>query len=516
MTYVSSSPDESAFTRNSLTNISNRMTGTSARALEFFACLVIAVVVLFSAFAPQVQAKGDDDTGLGNPIKGAQALWDKDHPKSKRHNTQPRPDANADASNVVHESQPSPDRTQQRRYFFSMPAEKQRKKNQEGGAAGNKGNQNNRDIEDPKYNPVPAGNRFEAEAVNFGMSAFEQIGLAPQQQIPAAIAEMQSQQQGAGDAAQNASLNALDEYIPMVLAGNINVANEAAGSGGVSTRAPFRTLSQAIGMVQSMYKRVYLPMALLLLLPGAVILQMKNMISQFSMQDEDASAGPFSHILRGMIALFLIPATQLIMSYSIDVGNSMTYVVAQQFSAIQIVQWARGQQEAKEAAGQLVNRMDPQPFKDQTMQMCSGMINMTIGYGLLILAAMQLALSCYLLLMGPIAAALYAWPGSVGRLFKPVFINWVNAVVTLSLWRFWWVLIVFVMVTRIQWLTEIGEYVPNTQWEALMLGCFMVMMMYVPFAPFELKPGELVDKLLEKAKEISASGSAGGKQGGPT
>ena len=139
---------------------------------------------------------------------------------------------------------------------------------------------------------------------------------------------------------------------------------------------------------------------------------------------------------------------------------------------------------------------------------------MSMGIGLLILAAFQLGMTCYLFLMGPIAAALYAWPGSVGRLFKPVFINWVNATVTISLWRFWWILIVFVMVTRLSWLREIGEYVPNTEWEALMLGCFMVMMMYVPFAPFELKPGELVDRLMEKAKEANENGAGGGRKGG--
>jgi len=144
--------------------------------------------------------------------------------------------------------------------------------------------------------------------------------------------------------------------------------------------------------------------------------------------------------------------------------------------------------------------------------MAAGVINMSLGYGLVILAAFQLALSCYLLLLGPIAAAFYTWPGSVGKLFKPIFVNWVNGVVVLSLWRFWWVLIVFVMVTRIHWLQEIGEYVPNTEWEALMLGCFLVMMMYVPFAPFDCRPGDMVDKILEKGKEISQA--AAGKKAG--
>ncbi|HNB23649.1 MAG TPA: hypothetical protein PKZ32_14595 [Candidatus Melainabacteria bacterium] len=497
-------PDESVFTRNLLTNIkANAKFGQTTRTFAVVALLLL----MLSSLAQDAQARG------GGSLTDRQRQWNQNNPLSALHDAQPRPDANCEGNPYTHESKPAPDRTRLHDYRLIIELEKQRKRNNQGSNTGSKGYQNNFDKERPKYREIPANNAMQGEAAVNSTEAGVQIGGAPQQALPNAVSDMQGQMQGAGDAMQNGNCDALTDYIPMLLAGNINVANEAVGTSG-STRAPFRPVSQAIGMVQKMYKHVYLPMALLLLLPGAVILQMKLMISQFANPDEDSQGGPLGHILRAMIALFLIPSTQLIMSYSIDVGNSMTYSIAQQFTANEIVQWAIGQQEAKEAKGQLKDGLDPQEFKDQTFQMASGMINMSMGVGLLILAAFQLAMSCYLFLMGPIAAALYAWPGSVGRLFKPVFINWVNAVVTLSLWRFWWILIVFVMVTRISWLKEIGEYVPNTEWEGLMLMCFMVMMMYVPFAPFELKPGELVDRLLEKAKQASESGAGGGQKGG--
>lgn len=499
------SPDESASTRTSLTNIARTSKpGPKTRLFALLSTVFAIVCVAGTAAIAEPETSNSD----------RQKDWNKRNQLSKTHDGQPRPDSNCKGDPYVHESKPAPDRTMQRNYRLMINLENQRKKNTQGNESAQKGYQNFYDQEKGNY-PIPQAvrNSRMSMAQRAFSKQFAQIAGAPQQGATNAVTDMQGQMQGAGDAMQNANNHALEEYIPMLIAGNINVANEAVGTDG-DTRAPFRPVSQAIGMVQKMYKHVYLPMALLLLLPGAVLLQMKLMISQFATPDEDAQGGPFGHILRGMVALFLIPSTQLIMSYSIDVGNSMTYSIAQQFTANEIVQWAMGQQQAKEAKGQAVNGLDPQEYKDQAMQMASGMINMSMGMGLLILAAFQLAMSCYLFLMGPIAAALYAWPGSVGRLFKPVFINWVNAVVTLSLWRFWWILIVFVMVTRISWLKEIGEYVPNTPWEALMLGCFMVMMMYVPFAPFELKPGELVDRLLEKAKEAQENGAGGGRKGG--
>jgi len=492
-------------------------TNVGPEALKLSALLVsislLLSTTLLAASAQGARSAQKSPARLKTSMGFQQEDWNKANQFSKKHDGQPRKDSNCDGEAVVHSSRPAPDRTMQRFYIFTLPPQKQDKQNDKGKQGGNKGHENNYTPEEPKFPPgQPAKNKDSGIMSKISPEMLLQIGGAPNQQMPATIASMMGQAQGAGDASHNGSLDAIEDYIPMIAAGNVNVANEAAGGGRGNGAQAFRPLSTAIGMVQAMYKRVYLPMALLLLLPGVVILNMKVLLTQFAGNDEDSQAGPFSGILRGTIALFLIPATQLIMSYSIDVGNSMTMTIAQQFSPAEIVSWARGMQEAREAKGKPQERLDPQPFKDQIFQMAAGIINMSLGYGLVILAAFQLALSCYLLFMGPIAAALYAWPGSVGKLFKPVFVNWVNSVVTLSLWRFWWVLIVFVFVTRIHWLQEIGEYVPNTEWEAMMLVVFLVMMMYVPFAPFEVKPGEMVDKILDKAKEISSAAS--GKRGG--
>lgn len=497
-----------AFTNNKATIARYSFRASMLPAVILAVTVAISLISLISTQTGALAADGDRNTSL----RDQQRRWNRDMPLSKAHDAQNRPQDVNEGENSIHESQPAPDRTMQRMYLITSPMEKQGKQNQDGQEAGNKGNQNNYNPRKPQFPPVPVRDSDKGKMSKLATDLVEQVGGAPQQKIAAAIANMQGQQQGAGDASQNAAINALQEYMPMIVAGNVNVANEAAGGGIGHSDQPFRSLPQAIGMVQHMFRHCYLPIALLLLLPGAVILHMKNMCSQFANPDEDVQGGPWSHILRAMIALFLIPSTQLIMSYAIDVGNSMTFSVAQQFSATELVTWADGMQAAREAKGTPVERLDPQPFKEQMWQMAAGIINMSLGYGLVILAAFQLALSCYLLLMGPIAASFYSWPGSVGKLFKPIFINWVNGVVVLSLWRFWWVLISFVMVTRIHWLQEIGEYVPNTEWEALMLGCFLVMMMYVPFAPFDVRPGDMVDKILEKGREISQAAS--GKKAG--
>lgn len=487
----------------------------SAAAVPAISAVIIQALVAACAAPPVVAAPFSGLTGL----KYQQEDHNKRSPDSKLHDGQQRPPASPQSEPTIHISRPAPDKTKQAEYRFVLPTTKQRNQNAAGPKrGGNQGYEKVFDREMPKH---PA---TEAENPNFAMlfhwigTEFTQIAQSPQAQLPSAVGNMQGQQQGTADATANAGLDALEDGMTVIIAGNINVANESTGTPG-STMAPFRPISQAIWMVQTMYKRVYLPMAILLLLPGALILHLKvilNTLLPGGGNDEDAGAGPLAAILRSMVAVFLIPATQLILSYSIDVGNSMTFEIERHIQMSELVQWARGQQEAREAgakAAQKDPRLDPQPYSTQTLQMMSGVVNMSMGLGLVILAAFQLVMSCYLMLMGPIAAALYAWPGGVGKLFKPVFVNWVNAVITLSLWRFWWLLIVLVMITRIQWLREIGEYQPNTEWEALMLGCFLVMMSYVPFAPFELKPGELVDKLLEKAKEVSGSGARGGGGG---
>ena len=117
----------------------------------------------------------------------------------------------------------------------------------------------------------------------------------------------------------------------------------------------------------------------------------------------------------------------------------------------------------------------------------------------MVLTVYQMVMICYLYLLGPIAAAMFAWPAGVGKLFRPVFSSWLNGLTDLVLWRFWWCIILLCMATRIQWLKDIGSYNPSSEWEPLVYTAFMVMLTYVPFAALDFKPGDMVDSLLEKA-----------------
>lgn len=440
---------------------------------------------------------------------------------SALHDTQPRPQSNTNGTPVVHRSRPAPDKTMWESHYESIGLTKQHRENLHAAPMGNVGWNNIYSQNAAAYPPSQLTNSHFAAAAMTWADAALAIGSSPQNQIVSAIANMQNMMQGAANAGGSGTLNALKEALAVLAGSNINVANEAAGRPG-DIKAPFRPVSQAIWMVQQMFHHVYMPVAVLMLLPGALLLNLKVLAARGAglQGDEDSAAGPFSAILRTIIAVFLIPATQLIMSYSIDIGNSMTFEAAKQIPLEEIFKWASSQYQneqshaATAAASQGGDpRLAPQPYMHQTFKAVMNLINMSLGYGLLILMAFQTVVSCYLLLLGPIAASFYAWPGGVGRLFRTVFANWVDAVVNISLWRFWWTLLVLCAITRIQWLRDIGEYVPNTEWEALMFTCFLVMMSYVPFMPFELRPGELVDKLLAKAKESTLGGGGGSPAG---
>src|SRR5262249_28061141 len=123
------------------------------------------------------------------------------------------------------------------------------------------------------------------------------------------------------------------------------------------------------------------------------------------------------------------------------------------------------------AAAQLENdtTMEDQKWLSTTMQVGFNSAAMVMGDALTILAGYQLVFMCYLFLMGPIAAAFYAWPSGIGTLFKKVFNNWLDAVVVLALWRFWWCAILAVMTQRINYLHPR----PGDPQEMMVYNCFM-------------------------------------------
>lgn len=380
--------------------------------------------------------------------------------------------------------------------------------------------------------------------------------MAPSRWVKPAQAAQQAQAQGAADASAQGAEGCFGASLSTAILGLINVANENAASPGTANMA-IKTIPQAVYMVQQMFKNVYIPMAILLLLPGAVITQVKSLVGfgilSHSEDEEMSGPSPFTGIFRAIIAIFLIPATQVIVSWSIDIGNSMTFEIVKYIVPADITSWAQQQTfnaPIANAANQLLpptmnsdtssaglasmlnpptspnpavrgkatngpeqmSQVETQSRMTQFLQAGYNIANFSLAASLSVLVAFQIVMMCYLLLLGPIAAALYAWPSGVGSLFKKVFANWVDGVINLALWRFWWCVVIFSMYTRIQWLKEMGQYAPNTQWEMMMFTAFMVILVYVPFMPFEFHPGEMVSKILEKAEQ-GGGGGAGGAGG---
>ena len=279
-----------------------------------------------------------------------------------------------------------------------------------------------------------------------------------------------------------------------------NLANESAGSP-PSNAGGAKDLSQVAWMVQQLYKNVYLPMALLFLLPGALLTQVKSFVAiHYKTTPDEDLINPLSGILRAAIAIALIPAVQLAVSYSTDVGNSMTYEVEKFLRAQPVIEWGQ-KQTTQQYDGSAVERAEKLQSQSTSSALLSAMTNgldFLLDHAFVVLIAFQTLLACYLFLMGPIAAAFLAWPGNIGKLFSPVFGNWVNALFVLMLWRFWWTVIVLCMAIRLHWMTQSGQ--TGGDWESLMYTAFLVMLVYVPFMPFEFRPGDMVDQLLQKAR----------------
>lgn len=371
--------------------------------------------------------------------------------------------------------------------------------------------------------------------------------------------------------------------------GLINIANENSGRP-TSSRNPFKEVNQAVWMVQQMYRFVFVPMALLFLLPGAVITQVKNFVSQgFNLQTEVTN--PFEGILRAIVAVFLIPATQLIVSYSIDVGNSMAYSV-RDWVDLQVIFDRVHEMSYNPPIDNVDNAIKPPAgvgngggapagggatgggagggagggggsFLGGLLSGLSGLLGQAwnwamglIGFGmggeglaanvpeesttherqlwlsqileaifngamfvasqvLTAMSAYQLVFMCYLFLLGPISAALFAWPNvsqNKNGKYNGIFGGWLGAVITLSLWRFYWMVILAVMTTRYIYVGQITDL----QWEVAIFTCFLGLMLYVPFNPFSFDPGQAFEGAVGKGSAMmQGTPGQGGQPGTP-
>ncbi len=309
----------------------------------------------------------------------------------------------------------------------------------------------------------------------------------------------------------------------------INVANEDAAVPCSSSQA-FKEESNVIWMVQQMYKKCYIPMAVLFLLPGAVLTQVKSLIAFgiLNIQDDD-TASPFMGIFRAIMAIFLIPATQLAVSYCIDIGNALTDPVAKRVQVETLMDWVKEQAYASDPKnndgciknvsanqGKLMGTSAKSVVQERqndlnvTVQNTFNTINAMLSQGLEVLGGFQIVMMCYLFLMGPIAAALYAWPAAVGRdLFKRAFGSWLDGVIVLSLWKFWWCIVLMCMAIRLQ-----NGIDATSHYEMYYYTAFMGILVMVPFQPFEFRPGEVVSQVLDKAQQGGGGGAGGAGKGG--
>lgn len=227
---------------------------------------------------------------------------------------------------------------------------------------------------------------------------------------------------------------------------------------------------------------VFVPIALLLILPGAVLTQVRAIMAQGN--PVLGATSPLEGIQRGIIAVALVPASCLVTNFAIDLGNSLHYTVSSEYSRIVGGDMYRdamcaeirafGVRYLAEAEGSLSKDISPdlsprgnEPFakiegrlwgkisdpctglylvppnrEDTIMPQASiatrmGMYTANAGLcaGWALLTAFQMAFFYYLYFAGPIMAGLWAWPT---QMFKQAFPTWVESCITLAFWSFLW------------------------------------------------------------------------------
>lgn len=232
----------------------------------------------------------------------------------------------------------------------------------------------------------------------------------------------------------------------------------------------------------------FMPMALLLLLPGAVLTQVRAIIAQGNPVVGQAS--PLEGIQRAIIGIFLIPSTYLVVNYSIDLGNSIHYTIASEYKRIQGTDMyedamcaeirafgtrslaenegsltvpvadvaPRGNEPFAKLEGRLWGKLaDPckglmlvpanrddaaMPQGSVGVRMMMNASNAGVNTAWSILCAFQMAYFYYLFMVGPIMAALWVWPN---KMFRDALPSWVEGVVTLAFWSFFWNVVILIL-----------------------------------------------------------------------
>lgn len=300
--------------------------------------------------------------------------------------------------------------------------------------------------------------------------------------------------------------------------------------------------------------QLFLPMALLLLLPGAVLAQVKSIVSQgFPVLGE---ISPWEGIIRSIVAIFLIPGTYLVINYGIDLSNSITFSISDQYQKIfgtdmyedAMCAHIRAfpyrepsenknfvpDQEAK------MTKLSPNdtPFANLEAKMinvklldpCAGLnivppdraneqvkysvnaqrsaynqANAALAMTWNILCAFQMAYLYYLWFVGPVVAALWVYPM---KQLRDAFPSWCEGVLTLCFWSLFWNTVVLLMAC-FRGVDETGT-IMITALNFLSTACVKFAF---DFAGLVKDAGREAGKMAEK---MSASGGGGKGSGNST
>lgn len=314
-------------------------------------------------------------------------------------------------------------------------------------------------------------NADERRATNAGLNrdaantAAESLYKAnePKNVAPAARAAGQAQATAAGNAAGDVARN------------------EAIAAIDYASRFLVNFTTQGGNKWNKIRDNIFVPMALLLLLPGAVATQVKAVISAGS--PAVAPTNPFEGIQRSMIALFLIPGSYLVVNYGIDFANSVQFTISSEYrrmfgtdmykDAICAEIRAFSTRGGDENEGSMkVPPADLSPIGKGAFSKMEGMlwgklVDPCVGLLLVpanrddaampaasiagrllmnstnagittcwsILCAFQMAFMYYLFFVGPLMAALWVWPV---KQLRDAFPAWVEGVITLCCWSLFW------------------------------------------------------------------------------
>ena len=232
---------------------------------------------------------------------------------------------------------------------------------------------------------------------------------------------------------------------------------------------------------------LFIPMAVLLLLPGAVLAQVRAIVAQGSPAIV-GEVNPFEGIIRSIVAIFLIPGSYLVVNYGIDVSNSIRHTISSEFQRIfgadmyelakcsikrsYVINDPRSNRNAIEHSEtpHIENHDVWAPYESLSLGLrifdpCLGVdesrvpdedvrqvkpvnrllvnaVGAAEGLTWNIMCAFQVVFLYYLWCMGPIAAALSVWPLSQ---LRDAFKNWCEGVIVVCFWTLFWHTIILLL-----------------------------------------------------------------------